>query len=183
MQSNTFLLFGILFIFNFQLGHAQAKKLKIEYIGVGQTKIWDIGSACRVSLNQGEDWIKDVSAATKIPVNITRIDEEDYNIDFIRSYLQDLKFKDPDNTIVIFYGTGHGFNYEENVMKYPVFAVHPDRKQLSAAEFDAFRLSLQKDVHEVLLNKGARFVFTVGELCNGIEKPSRTRPLLTDECL
>ena len=180
MKRSYFLLTGILAICTISLAFAQKQKLRIEYIGIGQTQIWDIGAACRVSLNQGEQWAKEISGATGIPLNITRIDGEDYNIENIRSYIQNLEFKDPDNTIVIFYGTGHGFNYQENVLKYPIFAVHPDRKQLRKDEFEAFGLSLQKDIHDVLLGTGVRFVMSIGELCNGIENvdvPARYRAM------
>lgn len=163
---------------NFTWG--QSDNLKIEFISVGQTKIWDIGKACEVSLNRSEQWVQEISKVTGIPVNITRIDGDDYNISNIRAYLEQLTFDDPDNTIAIFYGTGHGFNYQENVLKYPVFAVHPDRKQLTASEFGEFGLSLQKDVHDKLLSTGARFVCTIGELCNGLEDlavPDLYRPM------
>ena len=180
MKIQYFLIIGIITLISAQWGYAQKNKLRIEYIGIGQTQIWDIGSACRVSLNQGEEWVKEISKATGIPVNITRIDEENYTVENVKSLLQNLEFKNPDNTIVIFYGTGHGFNYSEDVMKYPIFAVHPDRKQLKKSEFEAYGLSLQKDVHDVLLGKGARFVMSIGELCNGIEEvnvPARFRPM------
>lgn len=156
------------------------KELQIECILIGQTDIWDIGQACKISLNRVEKWVQDIEKSTGIPANITRIEGKNYNKTFIQNYLNNLTFERPENTIVIFYGTGHGFNYDENVLKYPVFAVHPTRKEFEKEEFEQFRLSLQKDIHDPLLRKGARFVTTLGELCNGLEKlpvPDIYRPM------
>ena len=147
----------------------QDEELRIECIMIGQTGIFDIGKACEVSMDRCEEWIKEIGKATGIPVNITRIDDKDYNKNFISSYLDNLKYDVPENTIIVFYGTGHGFNYRENVLKYPVFAVDPNRKQLTKSEFNSLKLSLQSDIHSKLLSTGARFVLTIGELCNGLE--------------
>ncbi|MEL6867704.1 MAG: hypothetical protein AAFP19_24985, partial [Bacteroidota bacterium] len=158
---------------------AQQENLRIECIMIGQTDIWDIGKACDVSMNHCEKWIREIESATGIPANITRIEGEDYNRNFVGNFLENFQLDDPENTIVIFYGTGHGFNYQDNVLKYPVFGVHPDRKKFSNTEFDRFALSLQKDVHEPLLETGARLVLTIGELCNELidkNTPGQYRP-------
>lgn len=145
---------------------AQKNALRIECIMIGQTDIYDIGRACEVSMNKCEDWIKDIESATGIPANITRIEGVDYNKANIQNFLSSFSLDDPENTILIFYGTGHGFNYQSNVLKYPVFGVHPTRKQFTGNQFNEFAVSLQKDIHEPLLATGPKFLLTIGELCN-----------------
>ncbi len=163
--------FVLLFLFAPALNaQTKPKDMQIVAIGVGQTKIFDIGKACEISLNHFEKWIEEVSDVTKIKADVTRIEGMDYNKDNVQAYINQLELDDPDNTILVFYGTGHGFNYNENVLKYPVFAMHPTSKEFTRSGFNQFRMSLEKDIHEVLLSKGARFTITLGELCNGLEE-------------
>ncbi len=165
-------LFAICFVLFYSLYstpiQAQNSNLKIECIMIGQTDVFDIGRACEVSMDRCEDWIKDIESATGIPTTITRIEGADYNKTNVEDFLSSYRLDDPENTILIFYGTGHGFNYQSNTLKYPVFGVHPTRKQFTGSEFNTFALSLQKDIHDPLLAMGPKFLLTIGELCNEI---------------
>lgn len=177
MKRISILLF-ILSIF-IQTGKSQ-DATNIVAILCGQTSVFDIGSGCQTNLDKVSDMVEDIGNVLDIDVNIITVSGRDYTKDNILSQLNGLELDNPESTIVIFYGTGHGFNYQNEASQFAFLGAHPSRRQLSASEFHEFGLSLELEIHGILMRKNPRLLITLGEACNNVIALDAPQTLLSE---
>ncbi|MCH2081900.1 MAG: caspase family protein [Saprospiraceae bacterium] len=142
--------------------------MKIYAVLCGQTDVFDIGKGCEVSVSKMTDFLEVVSHETEIPVEYVYLTGENYSKDNILSTLDQLDLENPDSSIIFFYATSHGFNYKDTPTRFAFLGAHPNRKNLTAREFNEFGMSLELDVHRRLMSKSARLTITIGEACNNV---------------
>lgn len=147
--------------------HAQ-NSMKIYAVLCGQTEVFDIGKGCEVSVGKMTDFLEVVSHETEIPVEYVYCTGENYSKQNILAQLDRINLENPDSSIIFFYATSHGFNYQDTPTRFAFLGAHPRRKNLTAREFNEFGMSLELDVHRRLLSKGARLTITIGEACNNL---------------
>ncbi|MCB9263437.1 MAG: hypothetical protein H6558_00275 [Lewinellaceae bacterium] len=156
------------------------RNMEIIAILCGQTEVFDIGAGCQANIEKVTGLLDDVGESLELRVRYIYCTGQDYNKVNILRVLDGLNITNPDSSVVIFYGTGHGFNYQDQPSEFAFLGAHPSRKQLSQSEFTEFGLSLEHEVHRRLLAKDVRLLITMGEACNNVLKINAPQNLLAD---
>lgn len=152
-------------------GNIQAQT--IHAIICGGTNIPDIGSGCQASVDlikDAFDVIEDQSTMTFKPYFLLGNNFTKSNI------LSTINSISPgSDDVIFFYSTSHGFNYNDNISPFTFIMAHPNSPG-GNDQLDKYGLSLEKEIYNVLANKGARFTLVMAEACNNIiDVPSPAR--------
>ena len=167
MQLRTIISFLVLCTFILTVASAQ-KNMKMYAILCGQTEVFDIGRGCEVSVDKMTRFLEGVGNQLEMPVEHLTITGSDFTKDNILQAIADLELEDPDSSVIVFYATSHGFNYDGDATNYAFFGAHPRKKHLTRSEFEEFGLSLELEVHQAMMAKGARLTLSLGEACNNL---------------
>ncbi len=138
----------------------------VHAIICGATNVTDIGDGCKVSVNKLENALKYVEQQTKMDVKITRLTGSNFSKPRIVQAIN--KLKADENDVIMFYSTSHGFNYKDIPSRYAIISAHPTKVEMSRRELVNFGLSLEKEVYQPLLRKGARLTIAMAEACNTV---------------
>ena len=132
----------------------------------GQTEVLDIGPGCQTNVDKVKDFLNTTGSQLGIKVEINEFIGDNYTRSNITRALDGLNLDNPDSTILVFYISGHGFNYPNPPSQFAILGVHPTKKRMKQSEFHSNGLSLELHVHPKLLATNARLVLTFGEACN-----------------
>ena len=138
----------------------------VHAIICGATNVTDIGDGCKVSVNKLENALKYVEQQTKMDVKITRLTGSNFSKPRIVQAIN--KLKADENDVIMFYSTSHGFNYKDIPSRYAIISAHPTKVEMSRRELVNFGLSLEKEVYQPLLRRGARLTIAMAEACNTV---------------
>lgn len=155
---------------------------KIYAIICGGTSITDIGSGAQESVDLMEQVLDVVSNYTGMEVETTLLTGSNFTKSKIVSAIDALNPSDDD--VVLFYSTSHGFNYKDKPSEFAFIAAHPTLTVMDENEFNEYALSLEYDVYDELMKKGARLTITMAEACNNVidlPAPNRYKKMKTLE--
>lgn len=148
------------------LSFSSIKAQTIHAILCGSTNISDIGDGCKVSVQLIENAMKYVGQQTNMEVEVTKCIGNDFSKPKIQAAIN--KINPSSNDVILFYSTSHGFNYRDLPSKYAMISAHPSKIEMTRKELENFGLSLEHEVYNPLMMKGARLTIAMAEACNTI---------------
>lgn len=145
-----------------------------HFIVVANTGVSDIGTACKVDLDNLRSEFKGISKVLGMPYIEHEISGETYSKENLATVIKD--FKAESNDVVVFVYTGHGFRFQDQTDYYP-------NMDLSASSYDDCTKNFValSDVYKELKNKGARLTVVLSDCCNSVINANR--PVLTTNSL
>ena len=129
----------------------------IHLMIVSDTEDPSIGQSCLVDQNSVYNQFLSISNEINYKLDTVLVNSKLFNYNNVKNALDKIK-PDPSD-ILVFYYSGHGYNFDESkrCSEWPI--MHLKTK-------DAF-LGLD-EVHEIMKKKNARLTLTLGDLCNEI---------------
>ncbi len=144
------------------------KKRTLHLFVVANTKVSDIGEACKVDLDNVRGEFGGIAKALKTGYNEIFVTGDNYGKEELQKAIT--KFKPSPDDIVVFVYTGHGFRFEDQKDYYPMM-------DLTSTAYDDINSNFvaMSDVYKEIVNKGARLNIVVSDCCNA--RLSTQRPV------
>lgn len=139
---------------------AEQKKTRLHLLLVANTKSSDVGPTAILDKKAMYNLFSDVADVLKIEYKPVIIDEDNYskvNVDNAISALRPAP-----NDIVVFYYTGHGFNYVQEAAQFPFL----DLRSRESQDYGGEHTLNVESVFMKLKAKGARFNLVISDCCN-----------------
>jgi hypothetical protein len=134
--------------------------VNLHFIVVANTEIADIGASTKVDMDNLNGEFSGIAELLKMNYKMTEISGKAFTKQNLISVLNELNPQP--NDMVVFYYSGHGFRYNEEVLPYPQLDMRYNSYQQMGAETT---INLQ-DIYEVIKTKGGRLNIVLGDCCN-----------------
>lgn len=133
---------------------------RLHLINVANTIVPDIGVSCAVDRDNVYNEFSDVATGLGIEIFNYTVDGNNLNKDQVTAAINRMDVKP--NDIVIFVYSGHGYRWSGQSSQYPQMALFYSRFD-SPSTSNSYNL---KDVHDMIVAKGARLNIVIGDCCN-----------------
>lgn len=136
------------------------KDVTLHLIVVANTAISDIGESCEVDEEKIVRQFEIISDELGISFDKIEIDDKSFNKANVDKAVANLSPEN--NDIVIFFYSGHGFRWSNQVSKYPFLSMrYSDYTPIN----NTTTISLE-EIYNNLKIKGARLTMVIGDCCN-----------------
>lgn len=150
---------------------ADATKPTLHTFVVANTLVSDIGAASRVDYRRVTSEMKGVASRIDMNYKEYRVSGQDFSKATLVQKLSELQ--PGPNDVVFFLYTGHGFRFDNQVDKYPMFAmVTNDYVNVMDGNYVAL-----SDVNNAIVQKGARLNIVMSDCCNSLYGAPTPLPL------
>lgn len=143
----------------------------LRLIVVADTQDEEVGVTCEKDKNRTIKNYRELAGFMQIGFKETVIAGTDFGKKNVLEAINALKPSPQD--IVVFYYTGHGFNYNNKPYQYPLLAL----RQASFDPLNENSLAME-DIYAALKAKGARLTLVMSDCCNS--DPSAIAPTMPD---
>lgn len=134
------------------------------FIGVANTIDATIGKACKQDLTSAQQLFSQLALDMKYPYKEKIFDGEIISKQNVATALQELRPKEQD--VVIFYYSGHGFNYEKDeLQQFPQIDLRKKGDGDEISVIDAATKNIT-EIYELVKTKGAGFNLVISDCCN-----------------
>lgn len=152
---------------------AVLQKAKMHLLIVANTEDADIGVTCELDKKNTLKLFKELCSAEMLNIGLetTVIDGDNFSKQKVEAALTALNPAPQD--IVVFYYSGHGFNWNKETRQFPYL----DLRDKMSQQLNATYTMNVEDIYGLLLKKGARMNLVLSDCCNA--DPSQNTVLVS----